>query len=543
MNLRKLFSVFLLVVFGAFLLPAIYSTPAFAFSDVKTNTSYKGSIEWMADNEVIKGYSDNNFKPDQCVTRAEFLKMLYKMAEVDTSTYTIVDAKLLPDADRNAWYINFIATGYGRKIISGYPDGKFKPNQCVNRAEAIKMAVLEFYRDEIPELEASGETALDMKENDWFYKYVRFTLKANLIGLNHAVRTDAGIKVMPAGNMTRAEVAELLFRIKAILDNEADEFDAVLTPKKVQHFEDKMGDDDKEDEDDDDDKENGRVVTLSDIGVKFNDFPFEGDVKVNNQPYISSRIYLDVDGEDVLIGLVAKPSVQDRGVGWADLIVDEALTGEEFNITTHCNKIDSCRQVETNSEGEKVMVLQNYIKDFEDGWAEAEGDNKNDVNLKENTYVFKHPWKWSYTLILTDRFLQEADADENFGMEAVLMLKAMDSVEFLDQPAYQLEEGGFTVDTLTVSQPSSMDNYFSFNFSGKYDGSCMAIADIIRGESGANTINFEVITRRTEEFCSPISLNQQTFEGGVVIDANKEQLAPGTYTVTINNKSTQITVD
>jgi hypothetical protein len=47
------------------------------FSDVNTSTEYNTSIIWMNENGVIDGYTDGTFKPDNCVNRVEMLKMLY----------------------------------------------------------------------------------------------------------------------------------------------------------------------------------------------------------------------------------------------------------------------------------------------------------------------------------------------------------------------------------------------------------------------------------------------------------------------------------
>ena len=54
-----------------------------AFSDVNQDTSYMTAIAWMQGNGVIQGYPDGTFKPDQCVNRAEFLKMMYLAHEDD----------------------------------------------------------------------------------------------------------------------------------------------------------------------------------------------------------------------------------------------------------------------------------------------------------------------------------------------------------------------------------------------------------------------------------------------------------------------------
>ena len=67
----------LILIPGLILTLLLGQVASAAFSDVNEGTDYISSITWMSENGVIQGYPDGTFKPDQCVNRAEFLKMMY----------------------------------------------------------------------------------------------------------------------------------------------------------------------------------------------------------------------------------------------------------------------------------------------------------------------------------------------------------------------------------------------------------------------------------------------------------------------------------
>lgn len=188
------------------------------FTDVDEYTSYYDSIVWMYDNEVIEGVGNGAFLPDKCVNRAEFLKMLFEVLEIDENGY---EAEKFDDVEAGLWYSNYIDAGRARGTIEGYPDNTFKAGQCVNRAEAVKMAVLEFHGGMIPENDLYYyDEYEDISEEDWFYEYLTYALTANVLGVEHA-SYDA---FLPAEEMSRKEVAELLYRLKVLVDNDVDSY-------------------------------------------------------------------------------------------------------------------------------------------------------------------------------------------------------------------------------------------------------------------------------------------------------------------------------
>lgn len=109
-----------------------------SFIDVDASHSYIQAIEWGQSSNVIAGYPDGSFKPERTVNRAEFLKIILEAVETDVSTAAAASGFV--DVDENAWYAPYVRYAKQEGIVQGYADGTFKPEQTVNFAEALKMA-------------------------------------------------------------------------------------------------------------------------------------------------------------------------------------------------------------------------------------------------------------------------------------------------------------------------------------------------------------------------------------------------------------------
>ena len=82
------------------------------------------------------------------------------------------------DVPRNNWAFEYIGEMQKRGIINGYPDGKYYPDNYVERCEFAKIMV---GAAGLRTGDASGEYFADVKYNDWFYEYVE-TAKEYLTG-------------------------------------------------------------------------------------------------------------------------------------------------------------------------------------------------------------------------------------------------------------------------------------------------------------------------------------------------------------------------
>lgn len=110
------------------------SGTARTFADVPMNQWYANAVTTLAGMGVINGYPDGTFKPDAPITRAEFVTVAMNFAKADKGT-----ACSFVDVPENMWYYSAIAGATENGWISGYPDGTFGPDRYITRAEVTSV--------------------------------------------------------------------------------------------------------------------------------------------------------------------------------------------------------------------------------------------------------------------------------------------------------------------------------------------------------------------------------------------------------------------
>lgn len=90
---------------------------------------------------VIHGYPDGTFRPEQPVNRAEALKILLRTSGLEPFD-DAVDLGRFSDIEPNAWYEEYIESALSYGFVEGYPDGTFRPGREITRAEAAKLTLL-----------------------------------------------------------------------------------------------------------------------------------------------------------------------------------------------------------------------------------------------------------------------------------------------------------------------------------------------------------------------------------------------------------------
>ena len=104
-----------------------------AFKDVPANYWAKTYIEALASQNIIAGFPDGSFKPNDPVTRAQFATIVTK-ALTPPSKRAAIKFKDVPS---NFWANAAIQSAYQSEFVSGYPDGTFKPQQQIPRVQAL----------------------------------------------------------------------------------------------------------------------------------------------------------------------------------------------------------------------------------------------------------------------------------------------------------------------------------------------------------------------------------------------------------------------
>ena len=234
--MKKLLSIVLAVVV---MLPAVFVSADYygygqnyyngygdaSFYDVPNSYPYYDSIYWMRDNQFVSGYADGNFRPDICVNRAEFLKMMFEVAntEDDIFDYPYYNTVHYSDVRTWDWFYPYVAEATYEGVVRGYEDGSFKPGNCVTRAEAVKVASLYFNDGDLPEIDNYEFRIADNNFRKWYFPFVDYASRSNTVGLYHAIpageiQGDDAYFYLPEESMTRGEVAEMLYRLEYITD-------------------------------------------------------------------------------------------------------------------------------------------------------------------------------------------------------------------------------------------------------------------------------------------------------------------------------------
>ncbi|AFZ03184.1 DUF1565 domain-containing protein [Calothrix sp. PCC 6303] len=104
-----------------------------SFSDITANYWAKGYIEALASRNIIAGFPDGRFKPDEPVTRAQFAAIIAKAFNPAPKNPAIA----FTDVKSDFWAFAVIQTVSRGGFIAGYPDKTFKPQQQIPRVQAL----------------------------------------------------------------------------------------------------------------------------------------------------------------------------------------------------------------------------------------------------------------------------------------------------------------------------------------------------------------------------------------------------------------------
>ncbi len=107
------------------------------FADVKSSEWYSKFIGYIEKYGIIKGYDNNTFKPDENISRAEFVAMTVRFDalfnDVKKGSYTVK----YTDVASNYWAYSDIAYAKHAGWLNGYADGTFKGDNAITRAEVV----------------------------------------------------------------------------------------------------------------------------------------------------------------------------------------------------------------------------------------------------------------------------------------------------------------------------------------------------------------------------------------------------------------------
>ena len=149
----------------------------------------------------LLGYENGTVRPNGSISRAEVATVLFRLLRDDVRTQNLTKDNAYSDVPDTAWYAAAVSTLSKMGIISGYPDGTFRPNAPITRAEFAAMIA------RFDETAKSADTPFTDISGHW---------AENAIGKaygNGWIKGSSKTVFCPESNLTRAETATLLNRV------------------------------------------------------------------------------------------------------------------------------------------------------------------------------------------------------------------------------------------------------------------------------------------------------------------------------------------
>ncbi len=114
--------------------------PSTDFTDI-ANDIYRTEIEQAVTVGFIAGFEDKTFRPNDALTREQLVSMVIEaLAAIPNTSIqvpTSISAATFPDVEASRWSAAKIAWAQENEIVTGYPNGEFRPAQAVTRAELL----------------------------------------------------------------------------------------------------------------------------------------------------------------------------------------------------------------------------------------------------------------------------------------------------------------------------------------------------------------------------------------------------------------------
>jgi hypothetical protein len=189
----------------------IVNSPAFelyitAFTDINQHWG-KAYIEALQQADAISGYEKGEFRPNQPVTRAEFLKMAFIGLGYEIPTDLL--GNMFDDSRPGDWHYSYVESAYRANLVQGYGNSMFRPHQSITRAESITILMK---LEELEELEtvSSYATFLDVGIHDWFAHNVLLAYELEIID-GYGNR-----RFGPHDLLTRAQAAKIIINLRTL---------------------------------------------------------------------------------------------------------------------------------------------------------------------------------------------------------------------------------------------------------------------------------------------------------------------------------------
>ncbi|OMF24545.1 hypothetical protein BK133_22775 [Paenibacillus sp. FSL H8-0548] len=181
-----------------------------AVDDTKTESSFsdiaghwgEANIKQAVQQGIVKGYPEGTFRPNATVTRAEFTVMLMNALKLDEEGTPL---RFTDEQKIGAWAKTAIAQSVKAGITSGYNDGSFRPSASISRAELAVMVARAYGAA----LQATASTGFadDSDIPVWAKSAIALVKESGIVS------GQGGNRFVPNANATRAEAVTIILNL------------------------------------------------------------------------------------------------------------------------------------------------------------------------------------------------------------------------------------------------------------------------------------------------------------------------------------------
>ena len=184
------------------------------YPDVDPHAYYADAVRDLTIADIVSGYPDGNFKPDQAINRAEFFKVaLFRF--LASEEITIDEYKDYIDSSKADWHYKYVQLASEMGIAEGDDVNRFHPDQTLTKIEALKTILTIFDVDIEENLEVDDEEEKkpiilpfsDINPTDDIYPIIRVAIENTLLD-------NTGQKFNPNQKVTRSEIAYWIWKLE-----------------------------------------------------------------------------------------------------------------------------------------------------------------------------------------------------------------------------------------------------------------------------------------------------------------------------------------
>ena len=149
-----------------------------SYKDVNTNHWAHKYIELAANYKLLNGYDDGTFRPDEFITRAELAVIISNAWEELGIEQSELANHFIKDVDVDYWAYTAINRVYNANIVNGYRDGTYRPDNQITRGETVVM--INGILDRVPE-DSDKPTFIDVTHEHWAYGHIEAATKLQIM--------------------------------------------------------------------------------------------------------------------------------------------------------------------------------------------------------------------------------------------------------------------------------------------------------------------------------------------------------------------------